>query len=100
MILLNIADCNTYYCYQNRFLYVPDIVKCWVNRVCYNDNMIKIMILLLLLFPTVALAQPEILFDAETRDFGVVNGDKPLQHTFEVTNGGTEDLIIKKLDAP
>jgi hypothetical protein len=75
-------------------------VKEQVKRVCYNDFMKKIIIILLLLFPTAALAQPAILFDAETHDFGVVRGDEPLKHTFEVRNAGTEDLIIKRLDAP
>jgi hypothetical protein len=60
----------------------------------------KIIIILLLLLPTAALAQPTILFDAETHDFGIVRGDEPLKHTFEVRNEGTEDLIIKRLDAP
>ena len=66
---------------------------------CYNDFMRKIIIILLL-FPTIALAQPAITFDTETHDFGIVRGDEPLKHTFEVWNKGTEDLIIKRLDAP
>jgi len=76
------------------------MVKYWVTRVCYNGAMKKIVIILLLLFPTAALAQPAILFDAETHYFGIVSGDEPLKHTFEVRNEGTEDLIIKKLEAP
>ena len=59
-----------------------------------------VIIMILLLLPTVAFAQPAIIFDADTHDFGVVRGDEPLKHTFEVRNGGTEDLIIKRLDAP
>ena len=66
---------------------------------CYNDFMRKIIIILLL-FPTIALAQPTITFDTETHDFGIVRGDEPLKHTFEVRNQGTEDLLIKRLDAP
>ncbi len=69
------------------------------DTVCYNYFMRKIIIILLL-FPTVALAQPTIIFDTETHDFGIVRGDEPLKHTFEVWNKGTEDLIIKRLDAP
>ena len=58
------------------------------------------IIFLLLLFPVTAPAQPKIVFDSETHDFGMVTGDEPLKHTFGVSNAGTEDLIIKKLDAP
>jgi hypothetical protein len=56
--------------------------------------------ILLLLFPVTAFAQPAIIFDAETYDFGTVKGDEPLKHVFEVRNDGTEDLVIKKLEAP
>jgi hypothetical protein len=58
------------------------------------------IIIILLLLPTAALAQPAILFDTETHNFGIVRGDEPLTHTFEVRNEGTEDLIIKQLYAP
>ena len=58
------------------------------------------IIIILLLFPAVALAQPAVIFDSETHDFGTVRGDEPLKHTFTVRNEGTEDLIITRLDAP
>ncbi len=53
-----------------------------------------------LLLPVPALAQPQITFDNEVYDFGIVSGSLPLEHTFEVSNKGTENLIIRKLDAP
>ena len=61
----------------------------------------KILFLcLLLISPAVAFAQPSIGFDADIHDFGVVSGDEPLRHTFEISNNGTEDLIIHKIEAP
>ncbi len=67
---------------------------------CYNGSMRKLIIILVLIFPVLAYAQPSIVFDAETYDFGVVKGSEPLKHTFEVRNNGTEELVINKLDAP
>ena len=60
----------------------------------------NIILIFVMVLPTAAFAQPQITFDTEVYDFGIVSGDKPLQHTFEVTNSGTEDLIIQKLYAP
>jgi hypothetical protein len=61
---------------------------------------INIILIILLLLPAIALAEPAITFDTETHDFGIVGSDEPLKHTFEFWNKGTEDLIIKRLDAP
>jgi len=60
----------------------------------------KLTILLLLILPAIAMAQPSISFDAESHDFGIVNGERSLSHTFQVTNSGTEELVIRKLEAP
>ncbi len=63
--------------------------------------LIRSIILMIVLFmPTVALGQPQITFDDEIYDFGIVSGSLILEHSFEVRNEGTEDLIIRKLDAP
>jgi hypothetical protein len=55
---------------------------------------------LLLLPPAAAFAQPAITFSEEIYNFGIVNGKATLEHTFEVRNAGTEDLIIIKVSPP
>ena len=60
----------------------------------------SIILMIVLLIPAVALGQPQITFDNEIYDFGIVVGSLLLEHSFEVRNEGTEDLIIRKLDAP
>jgi hypothetical protein len=60
----------------------------------------KKMILLAFLFllPAISYAQPSIVFDAESYDFGTVQGEA-MEHTFDFQNMGDEELIIKKLSA-
>ncbi len=60
----------------------------------------KLIIIILLLLPVNAIAQPTIVFDSETYDFGVVTGDELLKHNFAVRNVGSEELIIQRLEAP
>jgi hypothetical protein len=60
----------------------------------------KIVFILLLLLPSIALAQPIITFSEEIYNFGVVSGNSPLENTFEFSNEGTEDLIIIKVSPP
>ncbi len=60
----------------------------------------KIIIIVLVLIPALAFAQPSITFEEETHDFGLVKKERPLEHTFEVLNSGTDELIITRLDAP
>ena len=50
----------------------------------------------LLLIPTVCFSQPSIEFDKERFDFGEVSSGM-IEHSFEVTNTGTEDLIIEEI---
>lgn len=59
----------------------------------------KLLLILVFLFflPAVSYAQPSIVFDAETHDFGTVTKGNVLEHTFAVTNAGDEELIIEKL---
>lgn len=55
----------------------------------------KIFILLLvLLLPSLAYAQPSLSIDNETHDFGEVKQGVQLEHTFEFENTGTEDIEI------
>jgi hypothetical protein len=86
------------------FMGVMAQLKDWYESVvwnCYNRFMKKIIvILLLLLVPSLALAQPVIKFDEDSHDFGVVNGKTSLDHTFEVMNAGTETLVINKISPP
>ncbi len=56
----------------------------------------NVIILIMILFPSLAFAQPSIRFDAETHDFGVV-AQGNVEHIFEFENGGTEDLEIGPL---
>lgn len=48
-------------------------------------------------FPFVAFAQPDIMFEKETHDFGSVAQGELLEYTFSFTNKGTEDLLIAKV---
>jgi len=52
------------------------------------------------LIPATALAQPQIAFDGETYDFGIVAANSVLEHVFELRNSGSEDLIIRRIEAP
>lgn len=57
------------------------------------------VLILLLLFPALAHANPVIKFESETHNFGQVVHGELLEHTFDLTNEGTEDLIIEKLSS-
>ena len=57
----------------------------------------KIIIILLLLFPVLAYAQPSMKFATEKFDFGDVKQGTQLSYTFEFENTGSEDLIIGRL---
>ena len=67
------------------------------NVICYNVFMKKI-ILILLLFPTVAWAQPALEFTTEKHDFGKVIRGAQLEYTFEFINAGSDELIIKEVN--
>jgi hypothetical protein len=58
-----------------------------------------ILIALFLLFPLLAYAQPSIVFDAETYDFGPVSDVDTIEHIFEFANKGDTELIIDKVVA-
>ena len=62
-----------------------------------------IILLIILMVPALSYAQPgsesqlpEIKFDAESYDFGIVTQEMAM-HSFEFRNTGTSELIIEKL---
>jgi len=56
-------------------------------------------IFFLSLFPVVSSAAPAAHFDALSYDAGVVGQDKKVEHVFEFTNTGDQDLVIQKVTA-
>jgi HYDIN/CFA65/VesB-like, Ig-like domain len=55
------------------------------------------VIILFLLLPAIASGEPVIVFDDPVHDFGSVKEGDILQHTFQVSNSGTDDLLIEKV---
>lgn len=51
----------------------------------------------LFLFPAISYSQPSIMFDTENYNFGTVAQSDTIEHTFDFTNKGDEELIIKKI---
>jgi len=64
---------------------------------CYNEFVKRIIVIMFLLFPALAYAQPSIKFATEKFDFGDVKQGTQLAYTFEFENAGKEDLIIGRL---
>jgi Protein of unknown function (DUF1573) len=56
-----------------------------------------LLLIFLFLFPAISYAQPSIVFDSETHDFGTIENSDTLRHTFTITNAGNEDLVIEKV---
>ncbi len=67
------------------------------NVVIYSTMRKIVLLIFLLIFPAIAYAQPSISFDAENYDFGAMPQGKAIEHTFEVSNTGNEELVIQKL---
>jgi hypothetical protein len=59
----------------------------------------SLMLFMIALFPLMAWADPAIEFRAEQCDFGSVAQGGILEHAFEFRNAGTDDLIIKEVNA-
>lgn len=57
----------------------------------------RIVIMFAVLFPALAYAGPFISFENELHDFGFVTQGILLEHAFEFTNVGTEELLIERL---
>lgn len=55
------------------------------------------LLVFLFFFPTVSYSQPSILFDPDRYDFGTVTQGDAVEHTFDFTNAGDEELVIEKL---
>lgn len=55
--------------------------------------------MLILLVPVSALAQPAIVFDEMSHDFGIVEEGPKLEHAFEFKNEGKAELVIEKLES-
>jgi hypothetical protein len=58
----------------------------------------KKVTLILLLFPTLAWAQPSLVFTSEKHDFGNVMQGVQLEYGFEFMNAGSDELIIKEVN--
>jgi hypothetical protein len=58
-----------------------------------------ILLAFLFLLPAISYAQPSIVFNAESYDFGAVKGEA-IEHTFDFQNSGDDELVINKLSAP
>ncbi|HAM53176.1 MAG TPA: hypothetical protein DCP92_21675 [Nitrospiraceae bacterium] len=56
-----------------------------------------VIVTLIVLLPALVYAQPSIVFESETHDFGVVEQGAQLEHVFDFVNSGNEDLVISKL---
>jgi hypothetical protein len=59
-------------------------------------KLIPYMIFMFLL-PAISYAQPVIEFDSESYDSGTATQGDIIEHTFEFTNEGDEDLVIEKV---
>jgi hypothetical protein len=53
----------------------------------------------ILLLPVLSYAQPAVSFDSEEHDFGTVAPVGTIEHSFEFTNTGDQDLLIQKLSS-
>lgn len=60
---------------------------------------ISIFLITLFLPFSVVIAQPSIFFIEEIYDFGEVTQGNLLEHTFLLSNNGTETLVIEKVTA-
>jgi hypothetical protein len=59
----------------------------------------RIFLIVLLLLPALAYAASSIKFANDTHDFGKVSEGEQLEHTFEFTNSGTDELHIERVNA-
>jgi len=67
-------------------------------RLWYTGGMTRLWVLLAMLLPAIAWAEPSIRFSAEQHDFGSVLPGASLEHPFTFTNDGTDELIIKDVN--
>lgn len=55
------------------------------------------LLMFLLIFPAVSFAQPSIMFNTESYDFGTITQGDKIEHAFDFKNNGKEDLVIERL---
>ncbi|HTF99509.1 MAG TPA: DUF1573 domain-containing protein [Nitrospirota bacterium] len=58
----------------------------------------RLVLLVLLLSPALAIAEPSIVFQTEKHDFGTVVEEGQLDYSFSFTNMGTDTLIIEQVN--
>lgn len=58
----------------------------------------RALIVLIIFFPMLAWAGPSIVFQAEHHDFGSVSQGPLLEYSFEFTNTGPDELIVKEVN--
>ena len=56
-----------------------------------------ILFFVLFIAPSLAYAQPAIVFETEHYDFGTIPQTEKIEHIFDFTNNGNEELVIEKL---
>jgi len=54
---------------------------------------------IILLLPVLSYAHPSVTFDSEEHDFGTLAPVDTIEHVFEFTNTGDQDLVIQKLSS-
>jgi hypothetical protein len=50
--------------------------------------------------PVITKSSPKLECDQTVYDFGTVNGEKAVSHTFQIRNAGNSELVIRKIHAP
>jgi len=58
----------------------------------------NICFIFIALFPTLAWAEPSIVFQTEKHDFGSVISGEQLEYSFEFKNSGQDILVIKEVN--
>jgi len=60
----------------------------------------KIILIICIIFvPALCYSQPAITFNELSHDFGIVSQKDRIEHIFEFTNKGNQDLVILKVTA-
>jgi hypothetical protein len=57
----------------------------------------SLVLIFTLVLPNIAFAQPSIVFDELSHDFGEVEQGEQLEYAFVFWNEGTEELVIEEL---
>ncbi len=65
----------------------------------YTSLMRRLALIMILLVPALAYAAPSIRFAEDGYDFGKVREGEKIEHTFEFSNTGTEELRIERVSA-